>query len=744
MKLYVSDTRGDIKNCYYPREIIATNVRSLEKAAQYDHVMAKYKNNYRLKDNFIESDCIAMDLDNDYSDDPKDWKDIGDIKEVFKDIKFAVIYSRNHMKKKENQSPRPRLHVYFPIPAITDIEEYESLKIRLANYYPFFDRNALDGARLFFGVDNPVVEIVKGKNFVTHLLEEDDFEAWDETQDKIHEGNRNNAMSHYAGRVLIRYGNTDKTKELFNKKAELCSPPLSDEELEQIWQSALKFVKKISSNEDYIPPEKYNTEFNLKPSEYSDIGQAEVFVREYKDKLRYSPSTKYLVYNGGYWEESDLKAQGLSQDLANRQVEEADILLKKALDEMKKNGALGLLDSLTTKKAISLFNKEQTHSYNQYLMAENYKKYAVKRGDTRAIHATTKEAMPMLEIGQEELDQDEFLLNTPSYTIDLKTGEKMEHNPLNFTTKQTMVDPSDEGKSLWEEALDTFFCGDDELIDYVQKVAGLAAIGKVYVEALIIAYGEGRNGKSTFWNAIARVLGSYSGSISADILTVGCKRNAKPELAEARGKRLLIAAELEEGMRLSTSNVKQLSSTDDIHAEKKYKAPFKFTPSHSLVLYTNHLPKVGAMDEGTWRRLIVIPFEAKIEGTSDIKNYGDYLFQNAGGAILKWVIDGSKKAIEDDYKFKLPDKVENAINKYRSDNDWISRFFESCCEIDESFSAKSGEFYTEYRAFCMRTGEYTRSTTDFYNALEAEGFKRKRTSKGRFILGIRLKSEFLI
>ena len=43
----------------------------------------------------------------------------------------------------------------------------------------------------------------------------------------------------------------------------------------------------------------------------------------------------------------------------------------------------------------------------------------------------------------------------------------------------------------------------------------------------------------------------------------------------------------------------------------------------------------------------------------------------------------------------------------------------------------------------MRTGEYTRSTTDFYNALEAEGFERKRTSKGSFVLGIRLKSEFI-
>ena len=141
--------------------------------------------------------------------------------------------------------------------------------------------------------------------------------------------------------------------------------------------------------------------------------------------------------------------------------------------------------------------------------------------------------------------------------------------------------------------------GDRELIDYVQEIVGLAAIGKVYIEALIIAYGEGRNGKSTFWNTISRVLGTYSGNMSADTLTVDCKRNVKPELAEAKGKRLIIAAELEEGMRLNTSNVKQLCSTDEIYAEKKYKDPFSYVPSHTLVLYTNHLPKVGAMDAGT-------------------------------------------------------------------------------------------------------------------------------------------------
>ena len=74
----------------------------------------------------------------------------------------------------------------------------------------------------------------------------------------------------------------------------------------------------------------------------------------------------------------------------------------------------------------------------------------------------------------------------------------------------------------------------------------MASIVKIYIEALLIAYGEGNNGKSTFFNTIAKVLGSYSGNISADALTTGYRRNVKSELAELKGKRLVIAAELEE------------------------------------------------------------------------------------------------------------------------------------------------------------------------------------------------------
>ncbi|EHF6233839.1 DNA primase [Listeria monocytogenes] len=601
----------------------------------------------------------------------------------------------------------------------------------------------MDAARLLFGTPNSEVEIYEGSKLITDFLEDDLFADWDNAQSEISEGSRNSSMSHIAGKLIKRYGATEDTYHKYLEQSKKCNPPLPEEELKAIWNSAVNFGKKVKQQEGYIPPEQYNSDLSLEPTDYSDLGQATVLAREYECKLHYSPSTGYLVYNGSYWEESKPKAQGVIHALTERQLEESETEIEKRTKEMVSNGAFGVLASVGPKKAVTMFNTAQRHSFDLYQHAQEYKKFAVKRRDSKYLSSALTEAKPMLEIEQRLLDVNEFLLNTPTATFDLRTGKSQDHNSEDYITKQTECAPSDANQQIWLDALNTIFVGDQELIDYVQMIVGLAAIGKVYVEALIISYGEGRNGKSTFWNVISRVLGNYSGSISADILTSQIRRNVKPELAEAKGKRLLIAAELEEGMRLNTSNIKQLCSTDEIAAEKKYKDPFKYVPTHTLVLYTNHLPKVGAIDKGTWRRLIVIPFLATIDGNKDIKNYADYLFENAGGAILQWILDGAKKVIAADFHLTVPQVVANAISEYKTANDWLGHFLDECCETAVDFEEKSGELYAEYRAFCTRTGEYIRSSADFYTALEAGGFKRRRTNKGNKIVGLQLKSEFL-
>ena len=716
MTIYDAATVGSRSNCVDPNPVTVTDADTMRQAATFDHVCAAYKQNYRSVDNFLKADCLPMDCDNDHSDDPDDWLTPFDVAMDFPGVGMIFVYSRSHMKPKGKRGPRPRFHVYFICTETTNSEIYSSWKDRLIADYPYFDDGAKDSARFLFGVKNAAVEVYDGEITIDEFLA-DSFAEWDAAQGQIPEGSRNKTMSHYAGRIIKRLGNTEEAHKQFLKEAEKCSPPLDDAELAGIWASAVKFGAKVAAQEGYIPPEQYNQDFLLMPEDFSDVGQAIVLSREYMDRLRFSPATDYIVFNGSFWEESQPNAQGIAQELTARQLEEAETEIQRCMKEMSDNGAWAMLAAMGAKKAMAAFNEAQRRSFEKYERAEAYRKYAIKRRDTKYISAALKEARPMIQIEQRVLDADEFLLNLPSGTCDLRTGAVREHNAQDYITKQTAVDPSGDGMDVWEDTLQTFFQGDVDLIRYVQEIVGLAAIGKVYIEALVIAYGEGRNGKSTFWNTIARVLGTYSGNMSADTLTVGCKRNVKPELAEAKGKRMIIAAELEEGMRLNTSNVKQLCSTDEIYAEKKYKAPFSYVPTHTLVLYTNHLPRVGAIDQGTWRRLIVIPFNAKIEGKADIKNYSDFLFKTAGGAVLSWIIEGAKRVIASDYKIVQPRVVQDAIQKYKENNDWLAHFLDDCCEVGDDFEAKSGEFYNAYRSYCLQMGEYTRSTTDFYSAL---------------------------
>lgn len=742
--LFSADVTGAPTNCTYPHAALITDEDSLKAATSHDYVCAAYKGNYRSNSNFLSSDCLAVDCDNDHSENPGDWIFPADVAAAFDGVTFAVHFSRHHLKPKAGKVARPKFHVFFPMKPVTKAADYVALKKQVCALFPYFDTGALDAARFFFGTKDPQVEIHDGSRLITDFLNDTDFDAGMAQSGTIPEGFRNATLSRFAGRVLKRYGITDRAHEIYREEAAKCDPPLEDSELQTIWQSACRFAKKVQSAEGYLSPETYaKKNESLMPPDYSDIGQAKALVKHYGDELKFTPATDYLRYDGTSWIESKQRAVGAMEEFLDLQLEDAKDRLAAAKKVLIDSGVAESDVSAGGKTLEKQIGADTLKSYLAFLSASRYHAFVMKRRDMKYVTSALQAAKPMLEVNFESLDQDPFLLNCPDGTYDLTKGVlgKRGHDPANLLTKVTAVSPGEEGKELWLNALYRTFQGDQELIDYVQKIAGLCTIGQVELEALIISYGEGSNGKSTFWNTIASVLGSYAGTISADTLTANARRNVKPELAEAKGKRLLIASELEEGMRLSTSIVKQLCSTDRIAAEKKYKDPSSFIPSHTLVLYTNHLPKVGAMDTGIWRRLIVIPFTAKIEGKSDIKNYAKYLTDHAAPYVLTWMIEGAKKAIAEDFKFGMPACVREAINQYRESNDWLSHFLDTCCELDPSAQAASGRLYEVYRDFCNRTGEFTRSNNEFVAALENRGFGRKRKKNGRFILGLKLLAE---
>ena len=750
--LYTADCTGIPSNCVYPHEVVVDSKEKMVEAIEKDHVCAKYKNNYRSNENFMEANGFFMDNDNDHTDNPAEFITAEKLSEMLADVDHVIVPSRHNMLPKGSKPAKPRQHIYFPCQPYKDSTMYAAVKRAIQKKFPFLDDNAMDAARFFFGSSCDADDIIWNEGFlqIDETLDEDDYieeavekEEYQTGGGVILEGSRNNTLSLFAGKVLKKFGITDKAHDLFLERAAKCDPPLDDRELKTIWNSAVGFAKKIQSQEGYVPPEEFNAEFDagLKPEDYSDIGEAKVLAKEYGSELKYTTATDYLRFDGECWREDRQMALGAAEDFldlqladAREQVEIAEQALLGAgvSEENVKSGGKQLEKAVPDNSMGLLF---------ALMGAQTYLKFVLRYRNYKNIVNFQNAAKPMLAIDVSELDKDPNLLNTPYATFDLEKGMagELPHNPEDLLTKITNCSPGDKGEQIWSDALDTFFCSDKELIEYVQMTVGMAAIGKVYQEHMIIAYGGGANGKSTFWNTIFRVLGSYAGKISAEALTMGCKRNVKPEMAELKGKRLIIASEMEEGVRLNTATVKQLCSTDEIQAEKKYKDPFHFVPSHTLVLYTNHLPRVGANDDGIWRRLIVIPFNAKITGKSDIKNYADYLYDQAGPAIMKWIIEGAKKSIDANFHTDLPKVVQAAIDRYREANDWLGQFIEDHCDVDPAFEEKSGDLYQQYRFACMQTGEYVRSTSDFYGALEKAGFRKQRRNTGRMIVGLKLK-----
>ena len=562
--IYSADVTGNPGNCSYPHKHVILDEASLKSAISHDYVCAEYRNSYRNGENFIGSDCLPVDCDNDHSENPADWMTPDDVMQAFPGVTFAIHFSRFHNREKNGKAARPKFHVLFPIEHCTDAALYSDMKKLVNSIFPYFDTQVLDAARFFFGTATAEVALYPGRMNLTEFLNEDLFDEYlpqgDFDHSVIPEGSRNATMSRFAGRVIKKYGDTEKAYQTFLEEAAKCVPPLDNTELSTIWHSAQRFYTKLSQQDGYVALEAYNDPSCYKPEDYSDVGQAEVLGKYFSSELRYSPATHFIRYSDHYWQEFEPGAQAVAHELTRRQLKEAGNDLVEALIKMKNSGAQTILDSTSKSKAEQLMNEQQLEAYQDFLAAKAYQAFAIKRRDSKNITSTLRESHPILEISPRDLDADPFALCTPEATYDLRKGMAgaREHSPEDFITKITSVSPSQKGQQIWLDCLDLIFQGDQTLIDYVQMICGLAAIGKVYVEALIIAYGDGRNGKSTFWNAVSRVLGLYSGNFCADMLTVGCRRNIKPEMAEVKGKRLLIAAEMQEGSRLNDSTVKQL------------------------------------------------------------------------------------------------------------------------------------------------------------------------------------------
>lgn len=479
----------------------------------------------------------------------------------------------------------------------------------------------------------------------------------------------------------------------------------------------------------YDPAQPRSKPARLRPPDYSDAGNSEVFCTQHKHDLIYTDALGWLWWNGKRWERDDHKAVSWALDLSAQMLTEArqenrDVLHRQA--EAKAKYAETGENSEEVKAA-----DEEAKKAKAYLAHAQMTRNAIR------IKNMLELSKAALVVKAEILDAEPFDLNTPAGIVDLRSGAIRPHSRDSFCSQITAIAPSSKGGDMWESFLDTVTAGDGSIKGFLQLVAGMALIGKVFHEGIILAFGGGRNGKSTMFNALALVLGEYSGGIDVKTITTD-RANKGASLATLRGKRLVVTGELEEHQRLSVATLKQLGSTDKLTVEEKFRAPETVTQTHTLVLFTNHLPRVGSTDGGTWRRLTVVPFNATIPAGKGIQNYADVLFDKAGGAILSWAIQGAVNFSKNRFSLDIPEAVAEATEAYRAREDWLTNFINERCVSEANARVSASELYATYREWAADTGDYVRRLNDFTAGMEAAGYQNIRPKNKSTWVGLRL------
>lgn len=447
---------------------------------------------------------------------------------------------------------------------------------------------------------------------------------------------------------------------------------------------------------------------------YTDLGNAEAMAEVFRDGLCYTEEWGWCFFNGTRWEvDVTYRAMEAARDIAHGLMLSATDWLERVRGELDEEGV----------------SYESDEGKRRLAAPMAFYKHALKSQSEHGLTAMVNLNKAYMIASAHQFNADPWLLNTPRGVVDLKTGEMMPHAAKYHLTNMTSVAPEHKPTPLFDAFLQKIFCGDQDLIDFVQVQLGSALIGKVYTENLIIANGIGSNGKSTLFNTIQYILGDYATSIDPDLLMSSKSSEQQIGMAMLQGKRFAVAQETEEGQRLKTSMLKRLVSTDTKVAKRLYHNPHEFVPAHTLVLSTNHLPKVSSTDLGTWRRIVILPFEAIIPPSEIITDFHSILIEREGGAILQWLIDGAVKFHEMGCDIvDKPAAVRRASAEYRASEDWVSNFIQEMCvpESDhhnETLVVRHTDLYHAYQMWAKNNGEYVRSSIAFGRALQASGWQ---------------------
>ncbi len=299
----------------------------------------------------------------------------------------------------------------------------------------------------------------------------------------------------------------------------------------------------------------------------------------------------------------------------------------------------------------------------------------------------------------------------------------------------------------WEKFLSEILEGDQDMVDYMQRVFGYALSGTCKEHVFFILRGEkGGNGKSTMFEVIKDILGPLAQKIDPEMVMESsftkASNSPSPEILALRGIRVGWMSEINHEKALDLASMKGKTGGDRLSGRALHSNHIiEFKPTHTLFMLTNPMPKIKGNDLASFRRFHIIEFNLSFveNPEKDFQRKGDVnlkeTLQKEIPGILTWMVKGYQE-----YKrigLKPPQKVLDHVKQYQRDEDIVGHFIEDKCVKGETLKAQANLLYSTYSNWCTINGHKSMSATRFGREMKKR-FKDRR-SNGIHYLGIGIK-----
>jgi putative DNA primase/helicase len=248
------------------------------------------------------------------------------------------------------------------------------------------------------------------------------------------------------------------------------------------------------------------------------------------------------------------------------------------------------------------------------------------------------------------------------------------------------------------------------------------------LEKGLILYGSGANGKSVFFEIVLKLLGSDN--VSNYTLQSLTDNNGYTR-SMLSGKIVNYASEI--SSKMNPTLFKMMISGEPIECRQIYEKPFLLENYARFIFNTNVLPKDVEMNDGFFRRFLIIHFDQHIKDDEKNPKLAQQIIQNELPGVFEWLLEGLERVLKQ-RGFSHCSAIDDAVMEYRKNSDSVALFLEdSMYEPSDADFKTTKEIFDSYKSFCQDANYSACSIKTFNERLRNYNYIITRRSGGRII-----------